>query len=396
MEPEKFDSVIKIPMTFDKYVKGRIITKGKVLITIFSFIGWVILAILFLILAEGWNKVTWPFLILVGYILVVRFIAFRETYFLKKKDELEKTNYIFDSNVIWNIHSITDSYPYICYFGSGLKGIFVVFDKDVIVGKPEDNDYLHYEAIADAYQQMIKRGITCEHIDYMDVVGKDERMADLFKQAARIQNPDLREVTIGIYENIEYCMNNSYASYDVYCFYSRAREDIFWEDLQVVLAAFAEANYIRSRVLNSDEIGDLVKSVFNLEEFSVRKACENLYSGENASHYLKPIWVERGGKRFILNKTREEIAEAQRVAKSEHEMKRKDNLWVRYKKSKQGDTDEELDLFGNSNSSESISLSKDSTSVVNNDSSWGVTNNDTNASSSFNIIDTDEDDLNLF
>ena len=103
MEPEKFDSVIKIPMTFDKYVKGRIITKGKVLITIFSFIGWVILAILFLILAEGWNKVTWPFLILVGYILVVRFIAFRETYFLKKKDELEKTNYIFDSNVIWNI-----------------------------------------------------------------------------------------------------------------------------------------------------------------------------------------------------------------------------------------------------------------------------------------------------
>ena len=153
--------------------------------------------------------------------------------------------------------------------------------------------------------------------------------------------------------------------------------------------------------------GEVIATAYNLREtghdatahaevLAVRKACENLYSGENASHYLKPIWVERGGKRFILNKTREEIAEAQRVAKSEHEMKRKDNLWVRYKKSKQGDTDEELDLFGNSNSSESISLSKDSTPVVNNDSSWGVTNNDTNASSSFNIIDTDEDDLNLF
>ena len=101
-------------------------------------------------------------------------------------------NYIFSYNLFWNIYEINDAFPYFVQFVNGLKGVFVIFDKDIVVGKEDDADFNHYEALAEAYNQLAKRDIEFMHIDYMDTVGQDSRLDLLFDNAAYIENEDLK------------------------------------------------------------------------------------------------------------------------------------------------------------------------------------------------------------
>lgn len=321
MIPEKGDTYINIPITFDKQSKGRILTKQKFLVSALIFGVQFFICVMCWIAGPVLWKILFPIIGLTLWSLITRFILLRERYFKAKRAELREKDYLFGSSVFWNIASIDEAYPYFVRFGNGSLGLFVAFDKDVIVGKPEDNDYYHYEAISEAYKEMAKRGIYCMHIDYMDVCGKDDRMIELFKIAANTENPDLKLALTRFYDNIENLMNRAYACYDVYCFYSHQRDDLFWDDVQGVIGLLNQANFIRSRILDREELGILAKALFNIDDFSVMQACDYIYK-EQSTNWLKPIWVERDGKRTILNKTSEELEEVRRVTKAERKLKK--------------------------------------------------------------------------
>ena len=344
MTPEKGDSFISIPVTFDKMSKGRILTRAKFLWSALIFGCQFFIWVLFLLAGSTFWKIAFPFIGITCWSLITRFILLRETYFKQKREELKKQEYMFGTSVLWNVNSIDEAYPYFVRFGSGLLGLFVQFDKDVIVGRPEDDEYYHYEAIADAYQEMCKRGINCMHIDYMDICGKDDRMVELFHLAANTENPDLKAALTRFYDNIEGVMNRAYASYDVYCFYSNQREELFWEDVQGVIGVLNQANYVRSRILNKDEIGKLAKSLFNMDDFSVAQACDVIYK-DQSTNFLKVIWTERDGKRTIVNKTTEEIAEAKRVMDEERRLKRVKQKQPKLKKGEVA-PDDRISLWG--------------------------------------------------
>jgi hypothetical protein len=248
---------------------------------------------------------------------------------------------MFDHDVYWNIYEISNAYPHIVSFGNGLKAIFVALDKDVIVGKDDDYSYDHHEAIADALLQMTKRGIEAMHIDFMDTVGKDTRLNALFHTSSQVENSDLRKVLTRKYDFIEATMGNSYASYDVYCFYSTSADDVFWANLKGILARFKTANFIRYRVLHRDAISVLAESLMNIVDFSITDACDNLYRDLHKSEYIRPIWVEKDGVRTELNKTLEEISEIKRVRNSEKKAKQKRKPFF----SKKNQEEVEIDLF---------------------------------------------------
>ena len=281
--------------------------------------------------------------------LIVRFLLFREPYFKKKRNDLVEKNYQYPHSIFWNIYEVTNGYPAICRYANGMKSIFVVFDKDVIVGREADAEYYHHEAIAEAYLQMHKRGIDCMHIDYMDTVGKDDRVKGLFGMANDAENPDLKEVLLRVFDNVEYIMQHSYASYDVYCFFYSGKDELFMDELEVILDSFLEANYIRYRVLDKLAIGELVKSVLNISDFSVKDASEKLFSDLGGTHYLTPIWVERetsnGVERVTLNKTSAQ-KEAERATREAEKVARKNKISNRQNKEM---LEEEVDLFGDSN-----------------------------------------------
>lgn len=323
MRPKKGSNIVEIPITFDSGGGGlRGAQSSKQLWVFFVILFWLLSSSFVFVASETFFQVVYPFISFFLLSYIVRFLIIRERYFKAKRKELVEHDYMFNHSLFWNIYEISKRYPYTASFGNGMKGIFIALDKDVIVGKDKDNDYYHHEAIANAYQQMEKRGIECIHIDYMDTVGKDERMPNLFKQAERTENPDLKKVIVRKYDHIEETMNKSYASYDVYAFYSHAREDLFWDELQVILGYFREANYIRARALNREEISRLTKSLMNIEEFSVNRANDNLFKEMNQVEYIRTIWTEKEGVREVLNKTMEEVAEVKRVQQAEKKVKK--------------------------------------------------------------------------
>ena len=297
--PKKDNLYIEIPVTFDSVSKPGGLSNDKFIIAGLLLLVWLITAIL---------------CFFVDLTTFVRFIVLKEYYFMKKRKELIEKDFKFPYSTFWNIYEVSNTYPHICRYANGLKSIFVMFEKDVIVGRSDDNEYYHYEAISEAYRQMYKRGIDCIHIDYMDTVGKDDRVGQLFDMARNAENPILGEVLTRIFDNVEGTMQHSYASYDVYCFYYNGKDELFYDELEVVIDAFLDANYIRYRILDKDGVSELVKSVFNLEKFSVNFASEKLFSDLGGSHYLTPIWIQRGEEKKILNKTREE-KEAERATR---------------------------------------------------------------------------------
>lgn len=349
MIPQKGSPIVEIPVTFDSNSKPQGLGNDKFILAILVFGVWLISAILsFFTELEFFNKILYVLGSFVFAMFIIRILIMREPYFKKKRNELIEKDYKFPYSTFWNIYEVTESYPHICRYANGLKSIFVVFDKDVIVGREENNDYNHYEAIADAYLQMHKRGIDCMHIDYMDTVGKDDRVLSLFEMANGSENEDLKEILLRVFDNVEDIMQHSYASYDVYCFYYNGKDELFMDELEVVLDAFLEANYIRCRVLDKEEIGELVKSIFNIEKFSVNYASEKLFSDLGGTNYLKPIWVERNGERKILNKTREELEAEREVREAEINM-RKSKKKVKNRTIRRLREDTDIDLFEEDN-----------------------------------------------
>ena len=327
MIPEKRSPIVEIPVTFDSTSKPQGLSNSQFYLCLLVFGVWIFLAIVSLFVdITIFQKILFIFGSFIAVLFFNRYVLMREYYFKKKRNDLLEKEYQYPYSIFWNIYEITNGYPAICRYANGLKSIFVVFDKDVIVGKETDAEYNHYEAIAEAYLQMHKRGIECIHIDYMDTVGKDDRVKSLFGMANDTENEDLKEVLLRIFDNVEYIMQHSYASYDVYCFFYAGKDELFMDELEVVLDAFLEANYIRYRILDKFAIGELVKSVFNITEFSVRETSERLFSDLGGTRYLTPIWVERetsnGVERVTLNKTSAQ-KEAERATREAEKVARK-------------------------------------------------------------------------
>lgn len=336
MQPQRGSNIFQVPLTFDYRGGSSSSTKHKILWSLLVLLVDVFLSVVLFLSNTVLSALIWSLVVLFLSTYVLRFVIFRENYFRGKRKELLENNYLFDNTSFWNIYEISSREPHIVKFGTGMRGVFIAFDKDVIVGKDPDNSFDHMESLAEAYKNMQRKGIDCIHIDYMDVVGKDDRMTSLFDLASGVDNEELKMVVTMMYDYTVKSMNLVYASYDVYCFYSYSREDIFWSELQQVIQFFLQANYIRARMLNREAISALTETLLNLDDFSVNNANNSrLMQINNDSNFIRQIWVEKNGVREVLSKTMEEMEEDKRVLQAEKSVKRKS-------KSKSKDS---IDLF---------------------------------------------------
>lgn len=343
MRPKPGDEKVRIPVTFDGLLPNRGLDKSRWLWAGLVQLFWIAASCIAIFGGTGPVRILFPVCSFIIQITLVRYLVLRESYFKKQRKELLEKEYSFDDTLFWDIYAIDEGYPYVCHFSSGLKAVFIQMEKDVVVGTPDDAEYMHYECIASAYQQAARRGIECMHVDYMDTVGKDTRMDNLFAQANSCKNPDLRDVLVRMFDNVEYQMQSAYAAYDVYAFYFTCKDSVFWDELQGILSSFQEANYTRARALSRNEIGKFAEALFELEDFSVNAVCDNLFAESVRSSYLRPIWVERDGERKILAKTAEEIAEAKTIAAAEKEIAK--TKPKRRKRKKKDEEPDDIDLF---------------------------------------------------
>lgn len=311
--PQPGDTSINIPITFD-YKGGRgQNTKGKVIVAI----GISVITLIGVIgtasnkQAELYIRCFAPCLIFYIGLFLMRFLVFNELWFSDIYEGLVADDYELKLDSIWQIFDIDFEYPYICYFKNGYKGIFVRMEKDAITGKPDEAMYDHYEAVGDAYNIAHSLNMNICHIDYMDNVGNDARLQKMYDDLAFVENPDMHEMLIDIYSHLQDEMSRNYASFDIYLFMTRDNINNFVYNMQAVCQRMLGGNFITYKVLDRYEIAKVCVALFNLHEFSIVDACENVLQNESSSGII-PISVTHGdGSVEEFNKT---IAEKEVLA----------------------------------------------------------------------------------
>lgn len=360
MIPQPGVRSINIPVTFD-YKGGRGENKkGKIILSIAD-------TLITLIFTFGcamnknldlWMRILLPCIVFYIGLFILRFFVFRELWFSDVYETLKATDYDLKLDQIWQIFDIDFEYPYICYFKNGYKGVFVRMEKDAITGKVGDAQFDHYNAIGNAYNLAHSLNMNIIHIDYMDNVGNDTRMQKLYDDLVFVENPDMQEMLIDIYSNLQDEMSQNYASFDIYLFMTRDKITNFVYNIQSVCACMLGGNFITYKVLDRFEISRVCVALFNLHDFSIVEACENVLSGVD-HHGVIPIKVKHGdGTEEVFNKTtaekkviaaenarkqKERLAEQERQKAEAKQRKKNAKLGIKPKEKKKDMT--ELDLF---------------------------------------------------
>lgn len=308
MRPEVDDTTIRMPITFD-YNGGRGDKKRG---NIISAIIIIVLTIIFVVgiirnvdLAVG-QKVIYSGLVLLVSMILIRFKILHELTYSDAYESLKEEDYKPGTQAFWGIYEIDSAYPYICHYKDGKHGIFIKMEKDVVVGKPDDVAYNHYEAISSAYQMAGSMNMNMCHIDYMDNVGNDPRLRKLYENLSECDNPDLKEMMISIYSNLQDEMSRDYASFDIYLFTSKGHLKQLEYNVKACVDCLLQGNYLTYKALDIEGIRATCMAVLNLSEFSALEACDNIFKASSFKGII-PIRVEHVDSVEELNKTQEQI-----------------------------------------------------------------------------------------
>lgn len=363
MKPDPDDFSVSIPVTFD-YKGGRDENKrNKIFLTIITSVLGIILIIGVLLRSSSpiYMRIFVDVIIFLVVTIFLRFFVFKESIYSDIYESLKEVDFMPDSSCFWQIYDIDYNYPYVCHYTNGLKGIFVRMEKDVVVGKSDNVMYDHFEGISEAYNRASSMNINMYHIDYMDNVGNDPRLRGMYDDLKNVDNPDMQDVLIDIYQNLQEEMSRDYSSFDTYVFFTRDRFENFIYNVQIICGEMLGGNFLSYKVLDVNGIRQSCMALLNLHEFSVINASELLL--KNSSHAgIVPISVEHGdGTVEKINKTveekrleNEERLRKEQEAKEDAKRKKRDERNNKRKKkgndtqnkeSESSNKDEDLDLF---------------------------------------------------
>lgn len=302
MRPLLHDSMLEIPMTMDLKNTFNVLDKKQLYLVVVCAIGGLLLGAVGCIILGSVSVCIFIFIAYCLLIFGLRYIYLNERYYKQKYKELKETKGVYSTNVLWNIYDVTKES--ICYLRNGYRAYFVMFDRDIIIGKENDSIFKHHEAIANAYQAMVQKNISCMHIDYMDIISKDKRLEPAVDSMLKTSRPDLRQLLGAIFDYQYACMSRVHSTFDVYAFYFNYDDKLFLDDINLILRQFMEANYKRYRVLGVSGLRELAMSLYDLSEFSVNKACDSVFARNNSrSKFVNVIEYTTNGQHIKVNPT---------------------------------------------------------------------------------------------
>lgn len=325
MRPVEGENLLRLPVTFD-YKGGRsILMKQNLLLGFVLFVISIVSTVIMLknmknlYLGIAYSAGLWSL-----FILFARFKLFSEKMYRDAVRNLQSAEQKPGTLAFWGIYDVSSVFPYICRFAGGKTGIFVRFEKDSIIGKADSMEFRHFEAISEGYNRAGRAGLNMCYIDYMDNVGNDSRMSQLYGNLQYSDSVSMRKALNTLYGNLQDEMSSCFTSYDVYVFTGRMQGDKLYEVVYPILEEMLGGNYLSFSALNMDGIRDVCAALFNLEDFSVLQACDRVVSKSSHSG-IHAIKVEhKDGSVEILGKTQMEIrAEELEDERRKTEKKRK-------------------------------------------------------------------------
>lgn len=319
MQPQMGQDTVSLPITFD--YKGGRAESGRTRKVLSWIVGVVVFLLGLVILFGGGRQSLFVKLLVVSAMYtvttyVIRFLFLQEGKLRKQYYEQLDKDYQLSYEDIWGIYDIDGEDIRTAHYRNGQIGMFFTLEKDVIVGLDAKAEFDHYEAIADAYNEAAKHRARLIHLDYMTHVGKDSRISNLYAQAAKSENPELRAVLNGMYSHLEDSMQDEISTFDAYVVLVSSTESQYVSIARSIIGKLMEGNYLGYSSLDDFQLRNLMMELFNLHTFSVVEAQRSALVSSTLSVAV-PITIERNGVVTKLNKT---VAEKQKEAEDERKL----------------------------------------------------------------------------
>lgn len=307
MVPKPEDGNILLPISFD-YSGGRS-SEG-----IWRYLAAVVTAVIGVVycfsrLGGGFSFSNWFWTAVIALIfsLVIRFPLLRERRFRRSQAHSKASDFKLEAESFWGIFEIEPKYPHLVRFKNGTIGLFVKFESGVVVGKGEQAEFDHYNALSDAYNLVADFGLGMCHIDLMEHIGNDERLLAAARDASKTTNTDLRDVMVDVFRYLQETMSENVATESIYVFTDRGLESQFLYNVSQCIGVFLQANYTSHNYMDSDSIRELAVSLFNLEDFSINEVTREAFN-DTSSTTITPLHVINTvtRERTEINKSRAE------------------------------------------------------------------------------------------
>lgn len=325
MKPVRGSNYIDVPLTLDVANTASYITKSKLMFGYLIVCGIVIAAVVVSIIFHTLQICVASVVLAVVAIILMRVCWFEERRYRKCYRNVTEHNNAFGSDTFWGIYEISEGALPICYYKNGQKALFVAFEKDIKIGAGEDAREDHWDALTAAYRQLVYKHIQFMHIDYMDSIGKNKRLDATVDKLMQTPNPDLRKLLGITFDYQKQLLKDAYLTYDVYVFFYKGDDNTFRTDIETVLNQMLQANYSHYYYMRTDELRELVKSIYGMSEFSALQASETVFGETVAKKRIRVISYTKDGETTKVHMTREEEqqeAQAQQEARRRNKRKR--------------------------------------------------------------------------
>lgn len=288
--PEVGDDRVYVPVTID-YSAGRIQNvKSRILWAVLGLFGTLVLTLGFL-LSDSSLLVKVPLSMLIFYAgtWVVRFPILGEHKYRKELMNRQKNDYKVEMSNFWGIYRVDDAG--VCYFRNGYAGYFVMLEKGAILGKTDEEEFGHYQAMTNGYNIIATSGMRVAHIDIMDFIGSDARLVSALRRVADYDNPNLRGIVEDIFRDLQDQAENTVTSHDIYLFMYKGPEYELERKIEKVLNCFMDSDtgYRSYQFLGARDIQMVARAMFNLHEFSIVDAKRKSFKFKEGKPRIEPL-----------------------------------------------------------------------------------------------------------
>ena len=301
MRPENYPvDRVRMPMSLTSSLSNRVETSNTRLLWagVFVLVSLAIAVVLFLNFETLLQKVFYTLAFLYVCFLILRYPFLKEHKYRAQFLDRRKNDYRLELLDLWGIASISEGG--FCIFKDKSIGYFIILNKGSLVGSTEEHKRQHDKAVSDALNYARSRGVTIAYIDLMDNRGGDLRIRQAKQIAKANATPftGLNELNGSILDYLDEKSKGSSISYDIIRFSTHnLNEKDLYNTLDKFLGLILQGMYTGRGIANKQDIGVIVKSYFNLKDFSIDDAVSSVYSGQ----------VMRGWK--ILSRTFEDGTE---------------------------------------------------------------------------------------
>lgn len=243
-----------------------------------------------------------------------------------------ESNYTISTSNFWGITRIDEEEPYICTFPNNKQGIYIKMERGVFKGDLQSAKHRHREAIGSFYKMVGDKAfgqtvLTVTHIDLMDYVGTDKRIDRAKESVSYTDNKDVRREVQGIYDDIKARASHMMFTTDIFVFQWTGNQKLYMDIIKEGLGRMMQGGgYVGYSYMDVNDLQSMYKTLFNVNDFSVKKAIRESVQPVGASD-LRPILVRypNGGiqKENYTRLEMQKMEEYNRAHKKAEQIRRK-------------------------------------------------------------------------